>query len=217
MSTAVQQHASLLIEDEVHAAEKELVAAWQAYQKTEKHGLEFGRVCWVWRNEFKAQGSHKGLGFEQLCTKLSIPRRTAYHWMNEYELSIGVKIPRPKPESEPVPTEPEKPEIGPTALLDQSPELKSEPSGEPETEPEPQPRATTSPSARQMRRLEKAEELERQNLFPTYKVKITPAVVNSAPEGIGFNVVFQDLDGEQAVRRLARIINIQCAAWKCTI
>jgi hypothetical protein len=76
---------------EVSQAESELKAAWLAYQRVEKRGLEFGRGCCELRNKVKAQGSHKGLGFAQLCTKLEIPRRTAYHWIAEFEISIGLR------------------------------------------------------------------------------------------------------------------------------
>jgi hypothetical protein len=77
---------------EDRAAFERLSAAWTAYRRaTEKHGLEFGKVCCEWRDEHKAQGSHRGLGFEQVCTKLQIPRRTAYWWIKQYEISTGRK------------------------------------------------------------------------------------------------------------------------------
>jgi hypothetical protein len=49
-----------------------------------------------------------------------------------------------------------------------------------------------------------ASRLEQENLFPTFDTKITPAVVNGAPDGIGFNVTFKDLTPE-AVRQLAHM------------
>lgn len=198
-----------IIADDVSAAELEILSAWQQYQATEKHGLEFGRLCWNWRIEFKAQGSHKGLGFEQLCTRLGIPRRTAYHWISEYEIAIGVRA--PKPESEEVPSEPGT-EDEPDTLLDEPLDEESleqddeaEPSEEAEEEPETEPETATSPRARQLYRLQKAKELEEENLFPSFDTKITPAVVSGAPEGIGFNVVFKNLKGAESVRQLSRM------------
>ena len=76
---------------EDHAAFERLSAAWKAYRATEKHGLEFGKVCCEWRDKHKAQGSHRGLGFVQVCTRLQIPRRTAYWWIEQYEISTGRK------------------------------------------------------------------------------------------------------------------------------
>lgn len=44
----------------------EIKAAWQ---KTEKYNLEFGKVCYEWRNKFKAQGFRKrGTAFVQSWT-----------------------------------------------------------------------------------------------------------------------------------------------------
>jgi len=199
-----------IIEYDVSAAESEILSAWQQYQTTEKYGLEFGRLCWEWRNKSKAQGSHKGRGFEQLCTKLGIPRRTAYHWITEYEISIAVRAPKPEPEA--APSEPEEPEADPDTLLDGplddeplEQDAEPEPSEEPEEEPETQPETATSPSARQLIRLQKAKELEEENLFPRFDTKITPAVVSGAPDGIGFNVTFKNLKGAEAVRQLSKM------------
>jgi Domain of unknown function (DUF4338) len=76
--------------------EFELTQAWERYQTVEKHGLDFGKVCYDLRNQFRAQGSHKGRGFEQLCTKLSVPRRTAYFWIGRYEESVGLRAVLPE-------------------------------------------------------------------------------------------------------------------------
>jgi hypothetical protein len=80
----------------------EIKAAWQ---KTEKYNLEFGKVCYEWRNKFKAQGFRKeGDGVCAILDKLRIPRSTAYFWMNKYEISIGLKPARPTKETTEVPS-----------------------------------------------------------------------------------------------------------------
>ena len=80
----------------------EIKAAWQ---KTEKYNLEFGKVCYEWRNKFKAQGFRKeGDGVCAILDKLRIPRSTAYFWMNKYEVSIGMKPARPTKETPEVPS-----------------------------------------------------------------------------------------------------------------
>src|SRR5580658_8683048 len=72
----------------------EIKAAWQ---KIEKHNLEFGRVCCEWRDRLKAKGFRKeGDGVCTTLDKLSIPRSTAYFWMNKYEISIGARTARPQ-------------------------------------------------------------------------------------------------------------------------
>lgn len=75
------------------SAQAEINTAWVAYQKNEKHGLEFGRVCCEWRNAIKSKGGYgtKGKGLVQLLDELSIPKSTAYWWMNRYKASIGTK------------------------------------------------------------------------------------------------------------------------------
>lgn len=87
-----------IIEYDLSAAEQQIRTAWQAFQQAEKLGLDFGRVCAEWRDKFKAQGK-KGQGLRQILTKLEIKPGKAYYWINEYEVSIGVK-PEPEPEPE---------------------------------------------------------------------------------------------------------------------
>lgn len=74
-------------------AEREISAAWAEYGQTEKYGLKFGKVCCKWRDKFKAQGNHSGKGFLQVLQEAGVVQRTAYWWMNEYEISIGKKNP----------------------------------------------------------------------------------------------------------------------------
>ena len=52
-------------------------------------------MCCEWRDKHKAQGSHRGLGFVQVCTRLQISRRTAYWWIEQYEISTGRKADEP--------------------------------------------------------------------------------------------------------------------------
>lgn len=72
-------------------AEQNIAAAWKAYRETEKYGLRFGKVCCEWRDEFGAQGSRTGGGLRPILDKVGIPKSTAYWWMEQYEISIGVK------------------------------------------------------------------------------------------------------------------------------
>jgi hypothetical protein len=43
----------------VAIATKKLQLAWKQYQRTERYGLEFGRVCCELRDEFEAKGKRK--------------------------------------------------------------------------------------------------------------------------------------------------------------
>lgn len=72
--------------------------AWLEYQKTEKNGIELGKVLCEYRNDFKSKGGYgsDGEGLVQLLDEFSIPRATAYWWINKYEVSIGIKEPKPK-------------------------------------------------------------------------------------------------------------------------
>ena len=65
--------------------------AWQEYQSTEIHGIALGKVLAEWRDANTNQGSHQGLGFVQVLHKVGIPRRTAYYWIERYEISIGTR------------------------------------------------------------------------------------------------------------------------------
>jgi len=89
---------AVLIELHAGAAEREISAAWRAYQKTEMAGLDLGKICCEWRDKLKSKGGYntKGKGLVQLLDELSIPRSTAYWWINRYELSIGVKTAKPE-------------------------------------------------------------------------------------------------------------------------
>jgi hypothetical protein len=76
----------------------EIKAAWQ---KTEKYNLEFGRVCCEWRDKFKQKKTgpqSKGTGFIPILKKTCVPISTAYWWMERYEVSIGAKPEKQKPE-----------------------------------------------------------------------------------------------------------------------
>lgn len=72
----------------------EIKAAWKS---TEKHNLEFGKVCCEWRDKFRARGFRKGGdGVVPILEQLGIPTSTAYFWMNKYEISIGAKPSKPQ-------------------------------------------------------------------------------------------------------------------------
>lgn len=64
----------------------------------------------------------------------------------------------------------------------------------------------TAPSNRERDRERAASELKQENLFPEYDTEILPAVLNTAPDGVGFSVTFKKLSRE-AVRQLAERIS----------
>jgi hypothetical protein len=72
----------------------ELKTAWQDYQPAERKGLAFGKRLSELRAESKAQGNHSGEGFLQQLQQAGIPQRTAYYWIHNYEISIGVREPK---------------------------------------------------------------------------------------------------------------------------
>jgi|SRR5215472_3197457 len=56
-----------------------------------RHGLEFGKAMYEYREQCSAHGNHQGKGFLQLCKKLEPPQSTAYYWINAYEESAGIR------------------------------------------------------------------------------------------------------------------------------
>lgn len=108
----------------------EVQRAWAAYQTTEKHGVELGRVLCVYRDAHKSKGGFgsEGKGLTQLLEELSIPASTAYWWINRYEISVGLKPPK-ETQLPPVPSAQDTPSFEP----------ESEPQSGRETNPDPQP------------------------------------------------------------------------------
>jgi transposase-like protein len=82
-------------------AKQEIAAAWNECQQTERCGIEFGRVCYQWRETFKSKAGckSKGKGIRPILKEFGIPTSTAYFWIKRYESSIGVKRPTPAPKS----------------------------------------------------------------------------------------------------------------------
>jgi hypothetical protein len=82
-------------------AKQEIAAAWNEYQQTERHGMEFGRVCYQWRETFKSKAGckSKGKGIRPILEEFGIPTSTAYYWIKRHELSVGLKLPTPSPKS----------------------------------------------------------------------------------------------------------------------
>jgi hypothetical protein len=77
---------------------EELRAAWQEYQTVEKRGLAFGQRLYELRAGSEVvQG---GTTFSSSLDKARIPRRTAYYWIDSYEISIEE---RQKPQVAPAP------------------------------------------------------------------------------------------------------------------
>jgi hypothetical protein len=83
-------------------AKNEIAAAWQAYQKVEKYGLEFGKTVYTWREKFKSKAGckSKGQGILPILEQLGIPTSTAYWWVNKHEVSLGLRAPDPQKELE---------------------------------------------------------------------------------------------------------------------
>ena len=83
---------------DVAVARHSLTVAWASYrQSTIQHfrqGLDFGRVCYEWRTKYKAQGSRKGKGFDNLLGTIGIPKTTAYRWIHRYEMKNGLRTKR---------------------------------------------------------------------------------------------------------------------------
>lgn len=84
--------------DALSRSSEELFHAWQQYKSsTVKHfhdGLDFGKKCYEWREQYRAQGSRLGTGFERVLEQLHIPKTTAYRWMNYYADKEGLRAAR---------------------------------------------------------------------------------------------------------------------------
>ena len=74
-------------------AEREISLAWGKYKQTEKHGLEFGEVCYRWQQKLatKSGVGNKGKGLYPTLDTLNIPHSTAYWWIDRYKESVGLK------------------------------------------------------------------------------------------------------------------------------
>jgi hypothetical protein len=67
----------------------ELTRAWGEYQTVERKGLAFGQRLYELRAHSEVvQG---GTTFTSSLDKAGIPRRTAHYWIQNYEVSIGVR------------------------------------------------------------------------------------------------------------------------------
>jgi hypothetical protein len=70
----------------------ELKESWESYRETERHGLEFGRVCYELHNEYVTRGKREaGKGVQAILQELDIPSRTFYWWKERYMDSQGLK------------------------------------------------------------------------------------------------------------------------------
>jgi hypothetical protein len=70
----------------------ELKENWESYKETERHGLEFGRVCYELHNEYVTKGKREaGKGVQAILQELDIPTRTFYWWRERYMDSQGLK------------------------------------------------------------------------------------------------------------------------------
>jgi hypothetical protein len=81
-----------------------------AYQSLKKHGLEFGRLCYTFRERTKRPdgfrvSSETQNSFDSTLDKLDIPRATAYRWIARYEEHVGKRELKPKPHDTPEPSE----------------------------------------------------------------------------------------------------------------
>ncbi len=72
----------------------ELKSAFAEYESVEKKGLAFGQRLYELRAESEVvQG---GTSFTKALKGAGIPRRTAYHWIHSYEISVGKSKPKLK-------------------------------------------------------------------------------------------------------------------------
>ena len=52
----------------------ELKESWESYKVTERHGLEFGRVCHELHNEYVTKGKREaGKGVQAICKNWTYP------------------------------------------------------------------------------------------------------------------------------------------------
>jgi protein gp37 len=72
--------------------------AWAEYKPTEEPGIALGKALYAYRETHGSKGgrSSKGAGLGKLLKELSIPRRTAYFWIDRYEIENGLKAPKAK-------------------------------------------------------------------------------------------------------------------------
>jgi N6-adenosine-specific RNA methylase IME4 len=86
-------------------AEKEILLAWRQYQRVEKYGLAFGKVCYRWQQKLAERGQRvKGRGVVPILEQLDIPISTAYWWIARYKESGVIKDkPRQKQTAGPLP------------------------------------------------------------------------------------------------------------------
>jgi hypothetical protein len=87
-------HEIAIVETVQPSAQREIAAAWHACQQGEKLCIEFGKVCCEWRDNFRVKGfkgNAKGKGFIPILEQCSIPKSTAYWWMEKYEISVGLR------------------------------------------------------------------------------------------------------------------------------
>lgn len=93
------------LQDSDQTAEQQIQAAWQTYQSVERHGLEFGRVCYEWQQKLAEQGQRvKGRGVSPILDKLGISKSTAYWWISRYRATfeqLGDTHEKPSPKAEP--------------------------------------------------------------------------------------------------------------------
>lgn len=83
---------------DVAGAMNELAGAWKLYQQSTirrfNDGLALGRACCKWRDEYRAQGSRHGTGFEALLRTIGIPKTTAYRWIKRYQMRARLRSAR---------------------------------------------------------------------------------------------------------------------------
>jgi hypothetical protein len=74
--------------------------AWNAYQGTEKYGLDFGKTCYECQLRVATRGGvgNKGRGIVPTLEQLKIPKSTTYYWIRRYKWSAGLEAPPPEPE-----------------------------------------------------------------------------------------------------------------------
>ena len=133
---AASTQTTMAAPDYLQGIEEQAILA--AYQKTERHGLESGRLCYDYRAKYGEQGSRTGGGLAQLLRKLNIKEGKAYYWVAAYEESIGERA-KPVASTNTAPAVEDDPELAamfapPTAEELTAPQFVSEPIEAPTSE-----------------------------------------------------------------------------------
>lgn len=78
---------NLIIDD---SAKAEIIPAWEKCKQTEKYGIEFGKICFKWREKLIYDDSLYRV--EDLWKELNIPEGSGRRWLSAYMKSEDIKL-----------------------------------------------------------------------------------------------------------------------------